>query len=121
MNKNYNFEKEDVFDSRDVEERIEELEDLAEDNSIDKEEAEELKELLELKAECECYGWEYGITFINYSYWKEYAEELFDECYAHDVPDSIKNYIDYDSFASDLEYDYSTVTFRGSDFYWRES
>lgn len=34
---------------------------------------------------------------------KDAAEELFDECYAHEIPDHLKNYIDYDSFARDCE------------------
>lgn len=31
-----------------------------------------------------------------------YAENLFDELYAHDVPDHIAPYIDYEAFARDL-------------------
>ena len=31
------------------------------------------------------------------------AEELFDECYAHDIPESLRIYIDYSKFARDCE------------------
>lgn len=31
-----------------------------------------------------------------------YAEELFDECYLHDVPENVRYYIDYEKFARDL-------------------
>lgn len=31
------------------------------------------------------------------------AEELFDECYAHEIPENLRNYIDYKSFARDCE------------------
>jgi len=31
-----------------------------------------------------------------------YAEELFDECYLHEVPESVRYYIDYEKFARDL-------------------
>jgi antirestriction protein len=31
-----------------------------------------------------------------------YAEELFDECYMHDVPENVRHYIDYEKFARDL-------------------
>jgi len=31
------------------------------------------------------------------------AEELFDECYAHEIPDNLRNYIDYKAFARDCE------------------
>ena len=33
-----------------------------------------------------------------------FAEQLFDECYLHDVPESVRNYIDYAKFARELEY-----------------
>lgn len=32
----------------------------------------------------------------------DFAEQLFDECYLHDVPESIQYYIDYQKFANDL-------------------
>lgn len=31
------------------------------------------------------------------------AEELFDECYAHDIPENLRIYIDYAKFARDCE------------------
>lgn len=34
---------------------------------------------------------------------KDAATELFDECYLHTVPENIRYYIDYDSFARDCE------------------
>ena len=34
---------------------------------------------------------------------REYSDQLFDELYAHDIPDSIRFYIDYEAFARDLE------------------
>ena len=34
-----------------------------------------------------------------------YATETFDELYAHDIPESLRRYIDYDAFARDLEAD----------------
>lgn len=38
----------------------------------------------------------------EYDSFKDYATELFDECYLHEVPESIRFYIDYDAFARDL-------------------
>ncbi|MFO9584319.1 antirestriction protein ArdA [Legionella pneumophila serogroup 1] len=32
----------------------------------------------------------------------DFAEQLFDECYAHQLPDSLICYFDYESFARDL-------------------
>lgn len=37
---------------------------------------------------------------------KDYAIDLFNECYLHEVPESVRFYIDYDAFARDLEMDY---------------
>lgn len=34
---------------------------------------------------------------------KEAAEQLFDECYLSDIPESVRNYIDYAAFARDCE------------------
>lgn len=44
------------------------------------------------------------------SSFQDYAEELFDELYAHDIPEPIRFYIDYEKFANDLllSGDYST-------------
>ncbi|MEI7431203.1 MAG: antirestriction protein ArdA, partial [Betaproteobacteria bacterium] len=34
---------------------------------------------------------------------KEAAEELFDDCYAHEIPENLRFYFDMDKFARDLE------------------
>lgn len=34
---------------------------------------------------------------------EEAARELFDDCYANEIPKSLRNYIDYDAFARDCE------------------
>jgi antirestriction protein len=107
------------MDSRDLQEEFEELEQLKEDGEdYDKE---ELKELLELKEEVEGMGWEHGIHFIKECDFRDYAEELFDDCYAHDIPEGLRGYIDYESFARDLEFDYTSVSFRGIDYLYREA
>jgi antirestriction protein len=36
----------------------------------------------------------------------EFATDLFDECYLHDIPENIRFYVDYEQFARDLEMDY---------------
>jgi len=53
----------------------------------------DLSELAEkfYEAYCGCYKDE-----------EEYASELFDELYAHDIPDNVKFYIDYALFTRDL-------------------
>lgn len=44
------------------------------------------------------------------------AEQLFDECYLHDVPEFLRNYIDYEKFAYDCQQggDMNEFTFDGS-------
>jgi antirestriction protein len=39
----------------------------------------------------------------------DYATNMFDECYLHDVPESVVSYIDYEKFARDLNHDYNSV------------
>ncbi|MBM7454509.1 antirestriction protein [Oceanisphaera litoralis] len=41
-----------------------------------------------------------------YSSFRDYAEELWDECYAHEIPSHLQSYFDIDAFARDLGYDY---------------
>ena len=43
----------------------------------------------------------------GYREFVDYAEELFDECYAHECPDFLRGYIDVERFARDLEMDYT--------------
>lgn len=51
-----------------------------------------------------------------------YAEDLFDECYSHEVPSYIQNYIDYESFANDLFMgDYFSVESDGGVFVFRNT
>jgi hypothetical protein len=53
---------------------------------------------------------------ITESSLKDSAAELFDECYLHTVPENIRYYIDYDSFARDCELggDLTEFEFAGS-------
>ena len=39
----------------------------------------------------------------EYDSFLDYATELFDELYAHSIPESLRTYIDYAAFARDLE------------------
>lgn len=47
---------------------------------------------------------------------KEAAEELFDECYAHTIPENLRFYFDMDKFARDLEIggDFNEFQFKGT-------
>ncbi len=89
-------------------------------------EAEELAELEELVEELRGAGggdhkWEgdwYPRELIDVNSFEEYAEELASDCY--DIPDTWPHRcIDWEKAARELAQDYSLVTFRGSDYYWR--
>jgi hypothetical protein len=126
----------DVIDSRDIIERIEELEEEREaidgeaENDADAEaiaealeawDAEngaELKALTTLQEEAEGYApdWRHGCTLIRDSYFVDYARN-----YAHDVCDLPTHWpascIDWDQAASELQQDYTAVEFDGVT-YW---
>lgn len=42
----------------------------------------------------------------------EAATDLFDECYAHEIPENLRTYIDYDAFANDCRCNGDMVEFR---------
>ena len=120
-----------VIDSRDIIERIEELEaeqaELVEQLSngeiteadmvaFDEEEGKELdilRELAEAAASLSC-DWEYGEPLIHRNYFEQYMDEMVDECYdiPRDLPYWMNIVLDYDA----LEQDYASVYFDGQEF-----
>jgi hypothetical protein len=106
----------DVIDSRDVIERIEELKDGRDAGSLDKDEKAELAALLDLQAQCEGYveDWEYGAQLIRDSYFKCYAMEIADDTGAIDDNATWpQTCIDWDQAARELQMDYTAVDFDG--------
>ena len=106
----------DVIDSRDVIARIEELEDLIEDEDQDElnDEREELQTLRELAEEASSTpDWPYGETLIRDSYFTEYAEELCKDIGAlpSELPWYIADHIDWEGVARSLQADYMNVEF----------
>lgn len=88
--------------------------------------AEELAELEALLEELRGAGggdhkyngdWYPRELIADYSF-EEYAQELAEECYS--IPDTWPHRcIDWEEAARELAQDYSMVTFRGTDYYWR--
>ena len=116
----------DTFDSNDVENRIDELQDdfdswKDENPESDDEEFEDYDELTtlnEFKDEHDSRVWRSGIFFINESYFEDYAEQ-----YAYDVGDiredsPMVNHIDWESYADDLKSDYTSIDFDGETYYY---
>lgn len=110
---------EDVIDSRDVIERIEEL--SGQDEPLDEDETEELAALRALQEEAEGYSedWKHGATLIRDSYFETYAQELADDV----CGEQMRNLswpltcIDWEQAARELQQDYTSVDFDGVT-YW---
>lgn len=124
----------EFFDSREVIERIAELELLAETMSDDEEteearaeayeeyDADEYAALIALQDEAKGYisDWEYGETFISDDYFETYAEELAYDIGAVDREASWPlNRINWSDAAEDLKIDYTEFEFRGTTYYAR--
>ena len=112
-----------IIDSRDIIERIDELESDFADGTRDESEKDELIALKALAKEGEDYSpdWKYGETLIRDTYFKDYAMDLAEDIGAID---SNANWpascIDWDQAASDLQMDYTMIDYDGID-YWIRS
>ena len=110
----------DVIDSRDIIDRIEELEGIEDQSN---EEAQELAILLKVQEQADGYSdWEYGETLIRESYFTDYIKELIADCYS--IPKEVESgawpwrhlTIDYQAAADEAEYDYTRIDFDGVDY-----
>lgn len=109
---------EDIIDSRDIIARIDDLKELEE---LDQDQTTELASLKKLAEQCEGYGdWAYGETLIRGSYFREYAQQLAEDCGS--IPDNLPwplTCIDWEQAARELKYDYMSVDFDGVEYYMR--
>lgn len=112
----------DVIDSRDVIDRIDELKDERDDlegDAITKfdesDDGQELKVLQALAEEASGYAadWEHGETLIRESYFVKYCQDLLDDL--GELPKDLPSYIaiDWDETADNLKVDYTEVDFEG--------
>ena len=109
---------EDIIDSRDILERIEELN---EKFPLDFDEHEEHAALLELAEKAEgSPGWRYGETLIRESYFEEYIEQLIDDCFP-EVSKALSSSewpmrhlkLDIEEAAREAQVDYFEVEYNG--------
>lgn len=117
----------DIIDSRDIIERIKELEEMIEESRINEQEQidmadekEELRLLKSLEDEAEgCPDWKYGETLIREDYFTEYAMDLLKD--TGDLPDDVPWYvvIDKEKTADNIKQDYSIVDFDGVNYFIR--
>jgi len=108
-----------IIDSRDVIERIAELEALENDDDVDLQSI-ELAALKALAVEGTDYApdWQYGETLIRDTHFRYYAEELAEDIGAINSNASWPlTYIDWDAAAEALKVDYTEVDFDGVS-YW---
>ncbi|MGW8177616.1 MAG: hypothetical protein ACWGQW_02305 [bacterium] len=112
---------EDIVDTRDVIDRISDIEVMLEDD-LDEWEREdyedELRELTELAAELPNEA-HYGEPLIRDSYFIEYAQQLADDLGYTSGVDWPFDCIDWDLAADELKIDYICVNWGGVDFWVR--
>lgn len=109
----------DLIDSRDVIQRIAELEDI-EPADLDDDDREELRVLKALAEEAAQYApdWEHGETLIRDSYFKNYAQDLAEDIGAIKAEAQWPyTCIDWEQAARELRMDYTAVDFDGVT-YW---
>lgn len=124
----------DIIDVRDIIARVEELETLvnghnlsgggSDDSADDKEELAELRDILAdlqgMGGDEQWRGDWYPVTLIRDSYFRNYAEELADDCGL--IPKDAQwpmTCIDWDKAASELQWDYSSVDIDGVTYWTR--
>jgi len=106
----------DVIDSRDVIERIEELEGDVEAELASDDDIAELETLKALTEEAEGYAedWKHGKALIRDSYFTEYAQQLAEDMGAVSENQNWPNTcIDWEEAARQLQQDYTEVDFDG--------
>jgi hypothetical protein len=114
----------DIIDSRDIIDRIEEL---IEGEGCDEACTEYKLELAMLEnlakqGESESSDWIHGETLIRRSYFVDYTEELINDCY--EMPKQMHSgdwpfrhmTIDYEAAAKELEQDYASIDFDGVEY-----
>lgn len=114
--------REDMWDSRDGYDRMQELQDVDEDALFDYE-REELTEWESIAEESESYsgdGFQDGIGFIADHYFITYAQELADDIGAIDRDATWPaSYIDWVAAAEALKQDYTSIDIKGRTFWYR--
>lgn len=83
--------------------------------------ADELKNLVELRDEINSSEWTHGLQLIADSYFETYAREFAEDIGAISGDERWPaTCIDWEKAASELQYDYSSVEFDGETYWYRE-
>lgn len=81
----------------------------------------ELKQIEEIDTiENECSEFSFGETLIDEDDFEEYCEDFVNDCYGlRDIPQLIKNNIDWAGIADDMKQDYSEIEYQGNTYLYR--
>jgi len=116
----------DTFDSREVDERIDELEDMAVEGddgglnpNLDPDELEELAALVAFRDDVDSGEWPDGIGFIADEAFEDYAQDLAEDCGYVDRDNSMASYIDWAAWARDVQMDYCSADLCGYTYWYR--
>jgi len=111
-------EQDDTIDSRDISERIEQLEDDNDRDDVDQ--RVELDTLVTFREDFNSFSWKNGILFIKDSFFEEYARNFAEE--SHRLDCSIGwpfHWIDWKAAANELQSFYYPVKLDGVDYWYR--
>jgi hypothetical protein len=100
------------------------LEAITEDDdaNLDRDDADRLESLLQLRSELETEGWHNNVTLIPEDEFTDYAQQLAEDIGAiSDETSWPMSCIDWEHAASELAHDYSAVTFDGDTYYYQEA
>lgn len=119
----------DYFDSRDVQERLAELDELT--TELEEDPDGNYDELIDLRDEMSALSdfardadtvsdWDYGVTFVRDDHFVGYVRELLSD--TGYLPDGLPEWIviDWEKTADNVKIDYTNYTFRGKT-YWAHS
>lgn len=109
---------EDVLDSRQLQDIIDDLE-AEEPEDLDDDQKALLAALIEVRDECSS-EWEGGLTLVRDSYFEDYAQEEAESYYDLGELGNFRYYIDWEKWARDLKMDYTSVEI-GDTTYWARS
>lgn len=116
-----NLYNEDIISENAIADRLDYLAFLDNDDMSDEDDREfwvdEIEELAELKALVEAVGADHYGGLISEDYWKEYAQNDAEEMFDLNKSGAYK-YFDYDTYADDLQTNYSLVEFHGKTYYY---
>ena len=112
-----------IMDSREISDRIDELQDTDINEVLSDEDHSELQLLRALQEAFQNYGdWDHGDSVIPEACFVEYISDIIDECYeikkSSDWPYRHMT-LDYEAAADEAKQDYTTCDHEGETYYFR--